>query len=102
MREEGRGSWGRGGFDNELETNFISMQACCLSRRAQTEFPGRPAGESGREGGRGGVGVTEKTRPLWHPGLPPPASSRYWDPSPGNQPSSGSPSSENKIIYLPL
>lgn len=60
MREEGRGPWGRGGFDNELETNFISMQACCLSRRAQTEFPGRP-GRVGGRGGRGGVGVTEGT-----------------------------------------
>lgn len=28
---EGKGAMGRGGFDNELETNFISMQACCLS-----------------------------------------------------------------------
>lgn len=60
MREAGRGPWGRGGFDNELETNFISMQACCLSRRAQTEFPGRP-GRVGGRGGRGGVGVTEGT-----------------------------------------
>ena len=48
------------------------------------------------------MGVTEKTRPLCDPGRPPSASSRYWDPGPGNQPSSGSPSSENKIIYLPL
>lgn len=30
MREKGRGHGG-GGFDNELDTNFISMQACCLS-----------------------------------------------------------------------
>lgn len=30
-REKGRGHGEGGGFDNELETNFISMQACCLS-----------------------------------------------------------------------
>ena len=75
MREEGRGPCGRGGFDNELETNFISMQACCLSRRAQTEFPCRPGRVGGREREGLKVGVRERkeTRPLYHSGpqLPP-------------------------------
>lgn len=75
MREERRGPWGRGGFDNELETNFISMQACCLSRRAQTEFPCRPGRVGGRkrEGLKVGVRERKETRPLYHSGpqLPP-------------------------------
>lgn len=72
----GEGGLGEGGgFDNELETNFISMQACCLSRRAQTEFPCRPGRVGGRkrEGPRVGVRERKETGPLYHsePQLPP-------------------------------
>lgn len=98
------GGLGEGtGFDNELETNFISMQACCLSPPAQTEFSGRPGrvgGERGRaEGGDERASEREKRPdhcailgPSFHP-----ISARPWKPAPNR-----SPSSQNEIIYLRL
>lgn len=59
------------------------------------------AGQEEWEGGEGGAGWGDGEDPAIVPSWAP-ASSKYRDPSPGNQPPNGSPSSENKIIYLPL
>lgn len=78
-----------GGSDNELETNFISMQARCLSA-AQAGFPCRPGegGGRGRAGGRGPAIV----RP-WAPALdasplrlPPPRPGPWAPPGPCGPP----------------
>lgn len=101
MREEGRGPWGRGGFDNELETNFISMQACCLSRPAQTEFPRRPGRVGGSRRGAGG-GRREKRGPtVDHCASPAPASSERQAPALESSPQCAT-LPESRIIYLPL